>query len=304
MPEKLWHERLKDELRFKWNAHKLRYFGSEEKRIEAVDVLEKYGKRAVPNLIEAAARHSQDKVRARAITALGNIGDKRAIDLLGRTISDVYHVETRMASLAALKKIGGKEVIPKFVDALGCQFVAIYEGATTALIDMGGEDVVNQLKKRYFELGKDRFHQSVVESALLRMGVDMTRDLIKAHEIAPDESGRDSIEKRIKDIERFKKAVAELEHDDYARRAHAILELSEFGEPGIKLIEKALRNPDEEEPVKAVAVQKLGGMTESYNYGDKALQALIRAHEEADERMQKWIENELEEIDKKLPDQN
>jgi HEAT repeat protein len=146
-------------------------------RRKAVGALGEIGdKRAVEPIIELLGAYDR-KVRMSAAKALGKIGDKKAVEPLIRTLRDKDELVRRNA-VSALGEIVDKRAVEPLIKALGDEDEIVRGMSAKALGEIGDKRAVEPLIKALGAYNKD-IHRSAAE-ALVKVGDEAVRLLIKA----------------------------------------------------------------------------------------------------------------------------
>jgi len=143
---------------FNWMRRKPRDFTELTERLkdsnawmdktEAIEEFAKIGRPAVEHLLGSMR---DPATRWGAITALGDIGNSRAIDPIIEALNDI-DPQIRGAAVVALGKIGGSRVVKpliKVLDTEGRPFGSMHQLVIEALVNSKDQKAIDALKDRH-----------------------------------------------------------------------------------------------------------------------------------------------------------
>jgi hypothetical protein len=186
--------------------------------VEAMGRLERLGRRSVPQLLRELKRKNPETLWA-AATALGSIGDKRAVKPLIRALEHSNDSFAQRKIIEALTAIGGKDAVAGIQTVVDNAAAELRAGALTHLAVLDVEEARDD-----FLAGLDD-PDSEVRGAALGSLVHMARD----GRITPPE------------MERIAILVDDPSSSVRFRALRALAEL--YGKSAIPVIEKALDDP-------------------------------------------------------------
>lgn len=139
----------------------------QEVRAEAVEVLGRMGVGAF-DAVWATRADPATRVVESTATALGEIGDARAVPWLAETLADHPEVIVREAAVAALGAIGDDRALPAILEAAGAGKPQIRRRAVVALTAFEGLEVEQALMAA--RLDRNPMVREVAEMVLGRPG--------------------------------------------------------------------------------------------------------------------------------------
>lgn len=103
------------------------------------------GADAVPSLLEIAQSHADPLIRARALMALGRIGDARAVAAARAALTSDSRDE-QLAAIRALPLLGGAAAAPDLLALLGDAHPSVLRAAVRGLATVGGPEALAALQ--------------------------------------------------------------------------------------------------------------------------------------------------------------
>jgi len=158
------------------------------RRIELAEELGALGGSAVEPLIAAVPRVG---VRWAAVTALGMIGDPRAVEAIAPVCRDVDPTN-RGAAVMALGRIGDRSAAPTLIDVVRTEEGGMIRAmAIKALAAMGGPSTVEFLTRLIEDEARDVYDRREATQALALIGGDEVLEILERLSVEdPDEHVR------------------------------------------------------------------------------------------------------------------
>jgi len=257
----------------------MKAFESKELRGRAAMALRYFKEPRVIKLL-IGALHDQDAyIRSVSAEALGEIGDKQAVDPIIELLNDkINRGKSQVSAAVALGNLGGKKATPALLKSLRSENVYVREASARALGKIGDPTAVDLLIETTDDegqrvraaaieaLGKlgskravrtiigglnDQDHFAIRKNAAEALGnlgdhlaVEPLIESLKDKDYMVKQNAADALGK-LKDISSIDPLIKVM--SDGAVRKHAAFALVEIGSPALDSLAKALQtNPDEE----------------------------------------------------------
>ena len=123
----------------------VRLLGSEDTRHDVVEAFVRFGSSAVELLIQQLDQEDTE-VRRAAISALGRIGDRRAVPALTGLLDD-GELHVRIAAASALARLGDGRAFEPLLSLLGDAHVAVRQAAIGALNSIGHPEMGQRIRR-------------------------------------------------------------------------------------------------------------------------------------------------------------
>lgn len=117
----------------------------EGEEFEDLGTLVAMGTDAVPSLLEVAESHADALIRARALIALGRIGDARALAAARAALGSGSRDE-QLAAIRALPLLGGATAAPDLLALLSDTHPSVLRAAVRGLAAVGGPEALAALQ--------------------------------------------------------------------------------------------------------------------------------------------------------------
>jgi HEAT repeat protein len=183
-------------------------------------------------------------IRRKAVAALGEIGDPKAVDPLIGALKDKGNI-VRDSTVTALGKIGGPRAVDPLIEALKDNDYGVRRSALKALENIGDAKAVEPL---VWALGDNDFMvKKYAFEALVKIGPSAIDALIKGLTDNNADISRESanVLRKIKDAKAAAPLIKALEHINPVVRGGATGVLREIGAPAVDHLIDALDTDNE-----------------------------------------------------------
>ncbi len=146
-------------------------------KINAIKAISKLKSNATVRILVDLLWSNKSSIRAAAAEALGNIGDKVALDFLLLRLEDNSHL-VRMAVAESLGKIGDTKVIPFLVKLLNTNNKSLKIAAIISIVKINDPEGIKLLKQHW---GKeiDEDVKKIIKIQLETRALNIIEDLVK-----------------------------------------------------------------------------------------------------------------------------
>ena len=127
----------------------VRLLGAEDTRHDVVEAFVRFGSSAVELLIEQLHQENTE-IRRAAISALGRIGDRRAVPALAALLQEGDR-PVRIAAASALARLGDPRAFEPLLSLLGDEHVAVRQAAIGALNSIGHPEMGSRIRQMLAE---------------------------------------------------------------------------------------------------------------------------------------------------------